>query len=59
MGTRVWADWVPGTDITELALPSTMRTNFPDPEDILNFTLTIEPDEGLWCHFFLCGYRAE
>lgn len=46
-GMRVWADWVPGTDITELALPSTMRTNFPDPEDILNFTLTIEPDEGL------------
>ncbi|KAH8147896.1 uncharacterized protein LAJ45_07997 [Morchella importuna] len=35
-------------DITELALPSTMRTNFPDPEDILNFTLTIEPDEGMY-----------
>ncbi|KAL0639319.1 NEDD8-conjugating protein ubc12 [Maublancomyces gigas] len=35
-------------DITELSLPSTMRTHFPDPDDILNFTLTIEPDEGMY-----------
>ena len=25
-----------------------MRTSFPDPDDILNFTLTIEPDEGMY-----------
>ena len=25
-----------------------MRTSFPDPNDILNFTLTIEPDEGMY-----------
>lgn len=23
-----------------------MKTDFPDPADLLNFTLTIEPDEG-------------
>ena len=34
-------------DITELSLPSTMKIHFPDPDDILNFTLTVEPDEGL------------
>jgi hypothetical protein len=33
-------------DLTELDLPSTMQTNFPDPADLLNFTLTITPDEG-------------
>jgi ubiquitin-conjugating enzyme E2 M len=33
-------------DLTELDLPSTMRTHFPDPADLLNFTLTITPDEG-------------
>ncbi|RJE17677.1 NEDD8-conjugating enzyme UBC12 [Aspergillus sclerotialis] len=25
-----------------------MKMNFPNPDDILNFTLTIEPDEGLY-----------
>ena len=25
-----------------------MKTHFPDPENILNFTLTIEPDEGMY-----------
>lgn len=25
-----------------------MRTEFPDPDDILNFVLTIEPDEGMY-----------
>ena len=25
-----------------------MKTSFPDPNDILNFTLTIEPDEGMY-----------
>jgi len=24
-----------------------MVTNFPDPADLLNFTLTITPDEGM------------
>jgi len=35
-------------DLGELSLPSTMKTYFPDPDDILNFTLTIEPDEGMY-----------
>jgi ubiquitin-protein ligase len=36
------------TDLSELSLGSTMRTIFPDPDDTLNFTLTIEPDEGMY-----------
>ncbi|KAF2458501.1 putative NEDD8 conjugating enzyme [Lineolata rhizophorae] len=35
-------------DLSELSLGSTMRTHFPNPDDILNFTLTIEPDEGFY-----------
>lgn len=35
-------------DLTELDLPETMRTEFPDPNDILNFTLVITPDEGMY-----------
>ncbi|PHH66948.1 hypothetical protein CDD81_5300 [Ophiocordyceps australis] len=35
-------------DLSELSLGSTMRTEFPDPDDILNFTLVIEPDEGMY-----------
>ncbi|WVF69753.1 hypothetical protein IAT40_004532 [Kwoniella sp. CBS 6097] len=35
-------------DLTELELPSTMTTHFPDPQDVLNFTLTITPDEGIY-----------
>ncbi|WVR04673.1 hypothetical protein IAU60_001684 [Kwoniella sp. DSM 27419] len=35
-------------DLTELELPSTMKTHFPDPADVLNFTLTITPDEGIY-----------
>ncbi|KAG1754899.1 ubiquitin-conjugating enzyme/RWD-like protein [Suillus paluster] len=35
-------------DLTELDLPSTMKTDFPDPNDLLNFTLTITPDEGMY-----------
>ena len=34
------------SDLTELELPETMKTTFPDPADILNFTLDITPDEG-------------
>lgn len=33
-------------DITELDLPTNIKTIFPDPADILNFELTIDPDEG-------------
>lgn len=25
-----------------------MKLDFPNPDDILNFTLTIEPDEGMY-----------
>ncbi|KAI6115296.1 ubiquitin-conjugating enzyme/RWD-like protein [Pisolithus croceorrhizus] len=35
-------------DLTELDLPPTMKTNFPDPANLLNFTLTISPDEGMY-----------
>ena len=27
-----------------------MRTQFPNPDDTLNFTLTIDPDEGMYKH---------
>ena len=37
---------LPSIDLTELDLPSTMKTHFADPADLLNFTLTITPDEG-------------
>lgn len=35
-------------DLSELSLGSTMRIDFPDPDDILNFVLAIEPDEGMY-----------
>ncbi|KAI4270790.1 MAG: hypothetical protein L6R38_007005, partial [Xanthoria sp. 2 TBL-2021] len=35
-------------DLSELSLGSTMKTKFPNLDDILNFTLTIEPDEGMY-----------
>jgi len=35
-------------DLTELDLPSTMKTDFPDAADLLNFSLTITPDEGMY-----------
>lgn len=35
-------------DLSELSLGNTMKTDFPDPDDILHFTLTIEPDEGMY-----------
>ncbi|GAA5855242.1 hypothetical protein JCM9279_007519 [Rhodotorula babjevae] len=35
-------------DLTELDLPPTMKTNFPNAEDLLNFELTIAPDEGMY-----------
>lgn len=53
MSTTLWlflflADSRLLSDLSELALPSTMKTDFPDPDDTLNFTLTIEPDEGMY-----------
>ena len=33
------------TDLNELTLPKTCITEFPDPDDLLNFKLTICPDE--------------
>ncbi|KAI3396588.1 hypothetical protein diail_12039 [Diaporthe ilicicola] len=35
-------------DLSELSLGTTMRTEFPDADDILKFVLTIEPDEGMY-----------
>ncbi|KDQ15728.1 hypothetical protein BOTBODRAFT_31614 [Botryobasidium botryosum FD-172 SS1] len=35
-------------DLTELDLPSTMKTVFADPADLLNFSLVITPDEGMY-----------
>lgn len=35
-------------DLSELDLPDTMKTDFPDPTDLLNFTLTVTPDEGMY-----------
>ncbi|KAI9831704.1 MAG: NEDD8-conjugating protein ubc12 [Sarea resinae] len=35
-------------DLSELSLGSTMTTEFPNPDDILNFKLKIEPDEGMY-----------
>ncbi|KAJ5965275.1 ubiquitin-conjugating enzyme/RWD-like protein [Penicillium waksmanii] len=32
-------------DLQELTLGNTMKMSFPNPDDILNFTLSIEPDE--------------
>ena len=34
-------------DLTELDLPSTMKLHHPDATNLLNFELTITPDEGL------------
>ncbi|KAI1745080.1 ubiquitin-conjugating enzyme [Xylaria scruposa] len=35
-------------DLSELSLGTTMKTEFPDPDDILNFILEIKPDEGVY-----------
>ncbi|POS69689.1 NEDD8-conjugating enzyme Ubc12 [Diaporthe helianthi] len=35
-------------DLSELSLGTTMKTDFPDPDNILKFVLTIEPDEGMY-----------
>lgn len=33
------------SDIRDLELPKTCETEFPDPDDLLNFKLVISPDE--------------
>ena len=40
-----WSFFSPQTDISELNLPKTCVTDFPDPDDLLNFKLYITPDE--------------
>ncbi|KAL0076439.1 ubiquitin-conjugating enzyme/RWD-like protein [Phycomyces blakesleeanus] len=35
-------------DLSELAIPKTIKMEFPDPEDILNFNVIITPDEGFY-----------
>ncbi|KAI3325897.1 ubiquitin-conjugating enzyme [Xylariaceae sp. AK1471] len=35
-------------DLSELSLGTTMKTEFPNPDDILNFILEIKPDEGVY-----------
>ena len=35
-------------DINELNLPRTCTTDFPDPNDLLNFKMKICPDEGYY-----------
>ncbi|KAI9229188.1 MAG: putative E2 ubiquitin-conjugating enzyme [Piptocephalis tieghemiana] len=35
-------------DLSEMDLPSTMKMSFPNPDDILHFTMTIKPDEGYY-----------
>lgn len=35
-------------DLTELSLPSTMKTVFADPQDIMNFELVVKPDDGIY-----------
>lgn len=35
-------------DLQELELGSTMKLHFPNPDDILNFDFTLDPDEGMY-----------
>lgn len=47
-------------------MPTNIKTIFPDPADILNFELTIDPDEGrsdglspyLFRHLGVAGLRS-
>jgi ubiquitin-conjugating enzyme E2 M len=34
------------SDLTELDLPPTMKTDFPDPANLLHFKIILNPDEG-------------
>lgn len=57
LSSRLSLPWQPCSfgplhvDLTELDLPSTMRTHFEDPTDLLNFILFITPDEGQHLRF--------
>lgn len=50
------------TDLNELTLPKTCTTEFPDPDDLLNFKLTICPDEVsdliilIWWHYNIINF---
>lgn len=35
-------------DIEELSVPSNITVDFPDPDDLMNFNVSISPDEGLY-----------
>lgn len=39
-------------DLAELDIPDTIKLEFPDPSNILNFNVSIHPDEGLYKYFF-------
>jgi len=41
-------------DLADLQLPKTCQTHFPDPDDLLNFKLTIQPDEGFYRNGKFC-----
>jgi len=43
-------------DINELSLPKTCQMDFPDPNDLLNFKLSICPDEVIWFNCSYCSY---
>jgi hypothetical protein len=34
-------------DLAELDIPDTIKLEFPDPSNILNFNVSIHPDEGM------------
>ena len=55
--TQICYHWSATLDLTELDLPPTMKTIFPDPADLLNFTLTITPDEGASGSLYSCALR--
>jgi ubiquitin-conjugating enzyme E2 M len=35
-------------DVSEIELPNTMKMDFPNPDDLLHFTLKLSPDEGFY-----------
>lgn len=35
-------------DLAELDIPDTIQLDFPDPSNILNFNISIHPDEGFY-----------
>jgi ubiquitin-conjugating enzyme E2 M len=36
------------TDMSELELPQNCSLNLPNKEDLMNFTVSIVPDDGFW-----------